>query len=120
VESSRDDLHRRLRRRFQRSIRTEVGRNTGRSPGIEFAVCPDETGGVLQSPAFSVFVYLVFVVVRAECAGICVAVRGWEEDGALTLPVFRVNEARCEGCLPSRSPVLPVIEWLCNKLVFKN
>jgi hypothetical protein len=40
-----------------------------------------------------VLVHLVFVVVGADSAGICVAVRGWEEDGTLALPVWGIDEA---------------------------
>jgi len=62
-----------------------------------------------------VLVNLVDVVVWADCTAICVAVHGWEEESALSLPVFSSDEARSEGRSVSGSSVLPVVKRLIAK-----
>lgn len=112
MESSRNDIDRRLFCALQWPTWSELTAHRCREPRIKLTISPDQPLSVRQSPALGVLVDLVHVVVWAEGGSEGVAVDGGEEERALSLPVWGFDKARDEGLTGAGSAVLPVGEWL--------
>lgn len=109
VDAGRNDVHRRLRRRFEGTAGAEFGRHGGILPRVELAVRPDEPGRVGEPPA-----RVRIDVVHRLPLGMPVGevALGREEQRALPLPVLGRHEARDDGRAVRRRAVLPEVEGL--------